>query len=616
MPASPYPTLVTAVPADRSEQRSERPLPHVPVTAPRATRAVKPVLSFGAWDIGVLGGFAVCTVALSLWIASGTSRTMSPNTGQLVAGRGQAFVAFVLTLAAAAMAARPWLQHRIESPSRRGWRGMTIALIVNALGVGLPALGGVWIEPSLAESMSAHAILTSQVIMLAALLRSVSAPYSTLDRTTVSFDAATVVVGGLLILWYNVHPVPFNGSLDATWSIVLAHLIVIADFVLLLVTSVLWRRSAIATRAQVLMLLAVALTLSSLAHSASVVGLLRDTPSPVYLTALAPLSTLGFAIAGWFRAAIADSVETRSSQRAVRAQMSASIIPYLAVLPGFALMLLETRSKALQPLEGLVVGAVVLTVLAFARHVASTREAVRALTESAARHNEARFRALVQHSSDVITILDDEGAIRYVSPSIATVFGHDPENLLGTHLTALLHPDDVDGAKKFLADLARTNARQTPAMQKVSSKREWRFAHANGDWMTVDNVGTNLLREPVVQGLVLNTRDVTEQSVMRMQYMHQAFHDPLTDLANRSLFLYQVGHALARAGRQGHSVTVLFLDLDNFKNVNDSLGHAAGDRLLVDAARRLSACVRDSDLIARLGGDEFAVLVEDAESEE
>jgi diguanylate cyclase (GGDEF)-like protein len=134
--------------------------------------------------------------------------------------------------------------------------------------------------------------------------------------------------------------------------------------------------------------------------------------------------------------------------------------------------------------------------------------------------------------------------------------------------------------------------------------------------MTVDNVGTNLLREPVVGGLVLNTRDVTEQSVIKLQYMHQAFHDPLTDLANRSLFLYQVGHALARHARLGQPVTVLFLDLDNFKTVNDSLGHAEGDRLLVEAARRLAVCARASDLIARLGGDEFAVLLEDAESED
>nr|MCU0633429.1 EAL domain-containing protein [Gemmatimonadaceae bacterium] len=145
---------------------------------------------------------------------------------------------------------------------------------------------------------------------------------------------------------------------------------------------------------------------------------------------------------------------------------------------------------------------------------------------------------------------------------------------------------------------------------------EWRMCDGDGRWHTVDNVGTNLLAEPTVRGLVLTSRDVTERRVIEEQYMHQAFHDPLTDLANRALFVYQVGHALARGARQGHAVAVMFLDLDHFKAVNDTLGHATGDRLLVEAARRLQSCVRGSDLIARLGGDEFAVLVEGADSED
>lgn len=266
-----------------------------------------------------------------------------------------------------------------------------------------------------------------------------------------------------------------------------------------------------------------------------------------------------------------------------------------------------------QPLVGLVVGAGLLTVLAFMRQFVSTREAVMALAESAARDNEARFRALVQHSSDVIMIVDPDGAIRYASPSMATVFGHAPATLVGANLMQLLHPDDVVAGTRFLNELSHV-AMPTGSTSAGILKCEWRLRSASGMWMTVDNVGTNLLEEPVIGGLVLNTRDVTEQSVIKQQYIHQAFHDPLTDLANRSLFLYQVGHALARHSRHSHPVTVLFLDLDNFKTVNDSLGHAEGDRLLVEASRRLASCVRSSDLIARLGGDEFAVLVEEAES--
>jgi diguanylate cyclase (GGDEF)-like protein len=113
-----------------------------------------------------------------------------------------------------------------------------------------------------------------------------------------------------------------------------------------------------------------------------------------------------------------------------------------------------------------------------------------------------------------------------------------------------------------------------------------------------------------VRGIVLNTRDVSERKRLEEQLTHQAFHDPLTGLANRALFRDRVSHALALAQRQGHPITVLFLDLDDFKRVNDSLGHAEGDRLLIAAAERFQSCARAADTVSRLGGDEFAILIE------
>ena len=116
-----------------------------------------------------------------------------------------------------------------------------------------------------------------------------------------------------------------------------------------------------------------------------------------------------------------------------------------------------------------------------------------------------------------------------------------------------------------------------------------------------------------MKGIVLNTRDVSERRRLEEQLIHQAFHDPLTGLANRALFRDRVSHALALAQRRGTPVTVLFLDLDDFKTVNDSLGHAEGDRLLIAAAERFLACARSADTVARLGGDEFAILIEGAD---
>ena len=143
--------------------------------------------------------------------------------------------------------------------------------------------------------------------------------------------------------------------------------------------------------------------------------------------------------------------------------------------------------------------------------------------------------------------------------------------------------------------------------------QDWKLLRPDGTLVWTENTGTNLLREPTVEGFVVNTRDVSERRTLQTQLAHQAFHDELTRLANRALFLNRVEHTVARVPRGKNMSAVLFLDLDGFKKVNDSLGHAVGDELLVATASRLSTCVRPGDTTARLGGDEFAVLIEDVE---
>jgi diguanylate cyclase (GGDEF)-like protein len=132
----------------------------------------------------------------------------------------------------------------------------------------------------------------------------------------------------------------------------------------------------------------------------------------------------------------------------------------------------------------------------------------------------------------------------------------------------------------------------------------------------VEVVASNLLGDPTVQGVVLNARDIGDRKALLDQLAHQAFHDPLTGLANRALFYDRVSHALTLANRQARTVMVLFLDLDDFKQINDTLGHAEGDRLLTMFAARLRASARATDTVARLGGDEFALLVEDDRADE
>jgi diguanylate cyclase (GGDEF)-like protein/PAS domain S-box-containing protein len=219
------------------------------------------------------------------------------------------------------------------------------------------------------------------------------------------------------------------------------------------------------------------------------------------------------------------------------------------------------------------------------------------------RRSEARFRSLVQNASDVIFVLRSDMTASYLSPSVERVLGHHPEELDGVPVTTLMNQDD----------LRRALAAHDEAVRRAGSgvSIECRLRHRDGSWRDVEAVYNSLIDDPSVQGTVLTIRDITERKTLEEELKHLAFHDSLTGLANRALFRDRVEHALARHARHGEPIAVLFLDLDDFKVVNDSLGHVAGDELLGDVAKRLLTCLRTGDTAARLGGDEFAVLIED-----
>ncbi|GAA1237855.1 hypothetical protein GCM10009665_29950 [Kitasatospora nipponensis] len=233
---------------------------------------------------------------------------------------------------------------------------------------------------------------------------------------------------------------------------------------------------------------------------------------------------------------------------------------------------------------------------------------------------EAHFRSLVQGSSDVIMITGANGGLSYVSPAALGVYGRDPEELVGGRLLDLVHPQDAERVvaevRRFLAR-SRRLARQFSAVPtrggEPTARVECRIRAGGGEWLHVEST-VNRYRD----GLILNSRDVTERVHLQAQLQHNAFHDPLTDLPNRALFAERLRAALGSRGGEGPrehpygeggAVAVLFLDLDGFKAVNDSAGHQVGDELLVQAARRLQGTVRSGDTVARFGGDEFAVLV-------
>jgi diguanylate cyclase (GGDEF)-like protein/PAS domain S-box-containing protein len=220
------------------------------------------------------------------------------------------------------------------------------------------------------------------------------------------------------------------------------------------------------------------------------------------------------------------------------------------------------------------------------------------------RQSEARFSSLVQNSSDVVMVVEADSTIRYMSPSVERVLGHAPGRLEGTKLTVLIHPDDRAGVLQFLT----SGGREEDAHPGLT---EFRMKHRDDFWLHVETLRTNLMHDENVKGIVLNTRDVSERKAFEEQLQHQAFHDAVTGLANRALFKDRVEHMIERQARDNLPVSILFMDLDDFKTNNDSLGHAAGDRMLAEVGERLKVSLRQADTAARLGGDEFAILLED-----
>ena len=225
--------------------------------------------------------------------------------------------------------------------------------------------------------------------------------------------------------------------------------------------------------------------------------------------------------------------------------------------------------------------------------------------EEALRQNEQRFRALIENATDMIVIIDNQFRFRYLSPSVRRILGYVPEELIDQSFWTIIAPNE----RQPLADLLNRTL-ENPKVSQPSI--EYRCYSRQGSWRILEAVVTNLLDNSAVKGIVLNCHEITERKQAEVKLQHDALHDSLTNLPNRALLMEQLKQALKRQQRYPERLFgILFLDLDRFKVINDSLGHLIGDQLLIALAHRLEQCKRTSDTVARLGGDEFVILLEE-----
>jgi diguanylate cyclase (GGDEF)-like protein/PAS domain S-box-containing protein len=222
--------------------------------------------------------------------------------------------------------------------------------------------------------------------------------------------------------------------------------------------------------------------------------------------------------------------------------------------------------------------------------------------EATVRLSEDRFRSLIQNSSDTTMVVDDEGISTYVSPAVTQLLGFEPGELIGLVATDFVHPDDRDRVRDRLGPKFQVS----PEMVFV----QFRMERKDRTWRDVEAVVTNQLDRPSIGGYIANVRDITERKEFEALLAHRALHDPLTGLANRQLILDRAEQMLVRSRRHCDPVAAYFIDLDNFKDANDSLGHEAGDKLLQAVADRFAGLLRASDTVGRMGGDEFVILTE------
>ncbi|MEX0734851.1 MAG: EAL domain-containing protein [Steroidobacteraceae bacterium] len=548
---------------------------------------------FARWT-GALAVFLFIYIPLALLVTiAGDSNSRAFEVFQLYSDSPASIAAAILSAVAAWKATDPAV--------RRTWTCFAAAIGVYSIGNVLNStywVFGVDPFPSIGDVF----FLGFYPLLFAGILTAIRAASVRMPWVRLALDATILMLGFGAFFWFFVIAPTAAADRDPdVIKYVLTQSYIALNCIMLLAFGVLLMHAGSGAMARrTLVLLTIGFSTMSLADIVWAMAKVTGSYLPGGLSDALYLSCYA-----WLIAAAREQLRGEAPVRAQSSAVGAALVqgmPYLAMLVSFLMLVYVESSSVASPATAMTVIIFLLTLLVMLRQGVLSRDDALLRERRAAGIVEARYASLIKNASDVIMIADVDGRLRFASPVAERTFGMHPDDLVGRNLLDLWGEADRERLAAFLAEVAATRGRSVGPVEVTVGSGARRS--------TLESVGSNLLDDPAIAGLALNFRDVSERKALEEQLRQLAFHDPLTLLANRSLFRNRVQHALALTQRSRQRVAVMFLDLDNFKNVNDSLGHDAGDRLLQAAAQRLVKSTRPSDTVARLGGDEFAILLE------
>ncbi len=543
-----------------------------------------------------LAAAAVASLLFLLWMAlkiGGTTATTDVDD----IGEG---VASLLAAAACLSAAR-----RQDGRVARGWLLLGLSALSWTIGEAIWC----WYEvveriPVPFPSAADAGFLLAVPLAFAGVLSFFATPAGVTSRLRAVCDALIVASGMLLSSWLTVLGPVYRSGSGSVFAQVVGLAYPVGDVLTLSAVIIVAGRTRSSTR---LAFGWIGCAIAAIAVSDSAFA---------YLTTVGSYSTGQLFDTGWvvgYLALALAAIKPTPRRDRRPAAGDRTLVPYVPVVAATVILIVRLVHGGRL---GTVDAAGVIAMLAFlvVRQVLTLREndaLARDLEHKVQtrtlqlRHSEQRMSSLIENVSDIISVIARDGTIQFISPSVRAVLGHDDAALTDQCLFDLLHPDDRLSAVAFFTDASDAAG--------PGRRVELRMRTRDGEWRHTETIAGEFTGDPTGGRLVLTTRDVSDQKALEHELEHQAFHDHLTGLANRALFANRVEHQLARAARTAGQLAVIFIDLDEFKTINDTLGHESGDELLREVARRLRTSSRSGDTVARLGGDEFAVLLEESD---